>query len=161
MVMLAACSKKSSDDGGLKDTGRFENAYVVSFDVEPYPEAGLFQIILYNGTFTFGIEPEPPVDMLWMSVYSKKGDVPADGTYTGIKDAYMPNGLLLDNDDYSFYFAFTETGESYRSFKAGTVKISSKGTTYTIEYDITLDDDTKMTGVYVGPMQIIEPEPED
>jgi hypothetical protein len=161
MVMLAGCSKKS--DGGLKDTGTFK--YALTQQIGAGQGLALFGVALYNGeNVNINSEPEPPFDalMLFLVSYLPAAGteaIPADGTYTASNTVTEAGTISVGDSEFeSMYMVVSNSGPSQTSLSDGTIKLSHKGEIFTIEFDVTLDGGKNMTGVYVGPMQVVTPD---
>jgi hypothetical protein len=161
MVMLAACSKKS--DGELKDTGTFK--YALTQQISAGQGLALFGVALYNGeNVNINRQPEPPFDGLLLFLVSYLPAVgaeaiPADGTYTASDTMTKVGNIGVSDSEFgSMYMVVSNSGTSQTPLSDATIKLSHKGEIFTIEFDVTLDGGKNMKGVYVGPLQIAEPE---
>ena len=93
---------------------------------------------------------------------SNSSDVPL-GSYT-----YDEGHVEHEMGDFTYYITAimrdatseeSEDGNLFANtdFKAGTVKVSKTGTTYTVTFDIVLDDNTITKGQFTGPLTLRPP----
>jgi hypothetical protein len=154
MVMLAACSEKPSENNGPKDTGTFEKAYLRSGQEIEESHTSTFLLMLYNGEFTLGEMPKAPYDGLWVYLLSDSSEsTPADGIYEAGNT--VANGTLLvgSQDWESTYWVERDTEPILTDIVDGAVKLSHKGETFTVEFDVLLKDGETIEGIYVGSLQ--------